>query len=45
MKIDVLYFEGCPNHHPIIELAKAVVADMGVDAETNPSNARRRYSK
>ena len=32
MKIEVLYFEGCPNHPPAVELAKGVVAELGVDA-------------
>ena len=35
MKIDVLYFEGCPNHHAAVELAESVVADLGVAAEIN----------
>ena len=32
MKIEVLYFEGCPNHPPAVELAKSVVAELGVGA-------------
>lgn len=35
MKIDVLYFEGCPNHHAAVELAESVVAELGVAAEIN----------
>ena len=35
MKIDVLYFEGCPNHRPAEELAAAVVGELGVTAEIN----------
>ena len=33
MKIDVLYFDGCPNHPPVVELVRQVVADLGVDAD------------
>ena len=32
MKIEVLYFEGCPNHPPVVELVRQVVADLGADA-------------
>lgn len=32
MKIDVLYFEGCPNHHPTVERVREVVAELGVEA-------------
>jgi copper chaperone CopZ len=32
MKVDVLYLEGCPNHGPTVELAKRVIADLGIDA-------------
>ena len=35
MKIDVLYFEGCPNHHAAVELAESVVAELGVAAKIN----------
>ena len=31
MRIQVLYFQGCPNHQPTVELARRVVADLGVD--------------
>lgn len=33
VRIQVLYFEGCPNHRPTVELARQVVANLGVDAE------------
>ena len=33
MKIQVLYFEGCPNHLPTVDLARHVVAELGLDAE------------
>jgi hypothetical protein len=31
--IKVLYFEGCPNHVPTVELVRQVVAKFGVEAE------------
>lgn len=33
MKVEVLYFEGCPNHAPAVQLARAVVSELGVDAK------------
>ncbi len=33
MKIKVLYFKGCPNHRPAVELVRTVAAELGVDAE------------
>lgn len=32
MKVEVLYFEGCPNHAPAVERVRAVLADEGVMA-------------
>jgi hypothetical protein len=32
MRIDVLYFEGCPNHEPTLALVQEVVTALGVDA-------------
>ena len=32
MKVQVLYFEGCPNHPPATELVRQVIAEMRVDA-------------
>jgi copper chaperone CopZ len=32
MKVQVLYFEGCPNHEPAIALARQLIADLGLDA-------------
>jgi len=34
MQIDVLYFEGCPNHEPTTALVRDVVRSL-------PSNAER----
>jgi len=33
MKVEVLFFEGCPNHAPAVQLAKEVVSELGVDAK------------
>lgn len=33
MQIEILYFEGCPNHVPTVELVKRIVADLGVTAD------------
>ena len=30
MHIEILYFEGCPNHVPTADLVKRVIADLGV---------------
>ena len=32
MQIDILYFDGCPNHLPTTELVREVVRALGVDA-------------
>jgi hypothetical protein len=31
--IKILYFEGCPNHVPAIDLVKQVVAKLGIETE------------
>jgi len=35
VKIDVLFFEGCPNHEPTVELTRRVLADLGIEAQMN----------
>lgn len=48
MKIEVLFFEGCPNHRRAVELAKSVAADLVPDARLeevevrDPDDAERR---
>lgn len=48
MKIEVLFFEGCPNHRRAVELAKSVAADLVADARLeevevrDPDDAERR---
>ena len=31
--IEVLYFAGCPNHEPTLDLAREVLAELGLEAE------------
>lgn len=33
MKIEVLYFEGCPNHKPAVALVHEVLADLALSEE------------
>jgi hypothetical protein len=33
MKIDVLYFQGCPNHEPTIQRVRQVINRLGVTAD------------
>jgi hypothetical protein len=48
MQIDILYFEGCPNHVPTVERVKQIVADMGLTVPvtevqiTTPEEAQQR---
>ncbi len=32
MTIEILYFEGCPNHAPALQVVRDVLRDLGVDA-------------
>lgn len=32
MKISILYFEGCPNHRPVVDMARRLVTEHGLDA-------------
>ncbi|MBT8241387.1 MAG: cation transporter [Acidimicrobiia bacterium] len=38
MKVQILYFEGCPNHGPAVELVRSVLADTGLDADIEEIN-------
>lgn len=31
--IEILFFAGCPNHEPTVELAREVLRELGLDAE------------
>jgi copper chaperone CopZ len=33
VKVSILYFEGCPNHPPVREMARRIVAEHGLEAE------------
>ncbi len=35
MKIDVLYFEGCPNHKPTVRRVRETLGRLGIEAEVN----------
>ncbi|MFN8006777.1 MAG: mercuric transporter MerT family protein [Terriglobia bacterium] len=38
MKIELFYFNGCPNHQPTVERLKEVLKEEGVTAEINAIN-------
>lgn len=40
MQIDVLYFEGCPNHEPTTALVRDVVKSLGLDATVRQVEVR-----
>lgn len=31
--IEILYFDGCPNHEPTVDLAREVLGEFGLSAE------------
>jgi hypothetical protein len=40
MKIDILYFEGCPNHAPAVQAVRDVVRELGADADIREIEVR-----
>ena len=40
MKIEVLYFEGCPNHAPTVDRLKAVLREAGLPTEVSEIEVR-----
>lgn len=40
MKIEVLYFEGCPNYIPAVDRLKAVLRQAGLPAEVSEIEVR-----
>lgn len=40
MMIEVLFFEGCPNHGPTLSLANEVLAELGLEAEIQETEIR-----
>ena len=33
MRVEILYFDGCPNHEEAVALVERVAGELGVDAE------------
>jgi hypothetical protein len=33
MKVEVFYFEGCPNHKPAVERVKSIMKEQGIAAK------------
>jgi|ERR1051326_4970655 hypothetical protein len=40
MEIEVLYFDGCPNHGPALQLLRDVLAEQGLQATISEVNVR-----
>ncbi len=40
MRIEVLYFEGCPHHQATVELVHEVIAELGVGADVHEVEVR-----
>ncbi len=40
MRIEVLYFEGCPHHRATVRLVHEVVAELGVGADVHEVEVR-----
>jgi len=40
MKIEILYFDGCPNYAPTMELVREVVADLGLNVAVEEVEVR-----
>lgn len=40
MKIELLYFSGCPHHGPTRELIDSVLSELGIDAEVEEIDVR-----
>lgn len=40
MRVEILYFEGCPHHGPTLELTHQVVALLGVQADVREVEVR-----
>ncbi|MEN8183064.1 MAG: hypothetical protein ABFS46_11075 [Myxococcota bacterium] len=38
--IEVLFFDGCPNQEPTLELAREVVRELGIEAEIREVRVR-----
>ncbi len=40
MKIELLYFDGCPHHRPTRELIDTTLSELGLDAEVEETDVR-----
>ena len=40
MRVDVLFFDGCPNHPPAVELVRDVAEELGLDVEIGEVEVR-----
>ena len=40
MRVQILYFEGCPHHRPTVRLTNEVIAESGVTAEVEEVEVR-----
>jgi hypothetical protein len=40
MKIEILYFEGCANHRPVIERVQRILCDESISAEISEIEIR-----
>jgi hypothetical protein len=40
MRVDILYFEGCPNHQPTVELVRQSIDECGVSAQLEEVEVR-----
>jgi hypothetical protein len=40
MRVEILYFEGCPNHPPTVELVRRAIDECGVSAQLEEVEVR-----
>ena len=40
MRVEILYFEGCPNHRPTVELVRRSIDECGVSAQLKEVKVR-----
>ncbi len=40
LRVEVLYFEGCPNHAPTVARVREVMAECGISAELDEVEVR-----
>ena len=42
--VEILYFDGCPNHHPAIALVERVSRELGIEADVQLVNVPDRQA-